>query len=86
MAVREGEKEAREEEKGVGGGEEEGVGRGEAEAVEGGEARGEECSGPTGDPGRLGMARANCSWPGIYSWPGCGGPTLDLQLAWLWMA
>ena len=44
------------------------------------------CSGPTGDSGRLGMARANCSWPGIYSWPGCGGPTVDLQLAWLWMA
>ena len=44
------------------------------------------CSGPTVDPGRLGMARANCSWPGIYSWPGCGGPTGDLQLAWLWMA
>ena len=37
----------------------------------------ERCSGPTGDPGRLGMARANCSWPGIYSWPGCGGPTVD---------
>ena len=32
------------------------------------------------------MARANCSWPGIYRWPGCGGPTVDLQLAWLWMA
>ena len=44
------------------------------------------CSGPTVDPGRLGMARTNCSWPGIYSWPGCGGPTGDLQLAWLWMA
>ena len=44
------------------------------------------CSGPTVDPGRLGVARANCSWPGIYSWPGCGGPIVDLQLAWLWMA
>ena len=32
------------------------------------------CSGPTVDPGRLGMARANCSWPGIYSWP---GPAVD---------
>ena len=37
---------------------------------------------------RLPLFGANCSWPGIYSWPGCGGPTVDLQLAWrhLWMA
>ena len=35
------------------------------------------------------MARTNCSWPGIYSWPGCGlamdGPTSTVGPGQLWI-